>query len=226
MTFLLADQVRLTMDEAIELLDQYPCLTLAHYDRGPSSGFDEVGAPEIGRLIVIEALNQRVAAGLVCAARSAPWHAVPLDARLEDADPEADLYWAAGQLHDHFDDIAGVGLAIASKLLRLKRPAFFPILDSRVQHLYDEPARRAYLRSERARREFPPPGDRLYWAAIRKDLMENRESLEQLRRKLVGSPDPHRRQLASLPSVRLLDMLIWTHETSTRSQPITDPAIS
>ncbi|MCA1702676.1 MAG: DUF6308 family protein [Actinobacteria bacterium] len=65
------------------------------------------------------------------------WHLVPADARLADADPEGDLYWRAAELYGHFTTLHGVGDAIASKLLHLKRPAVFPILDALIREAYD-----------------------------------------------------------------------------------------
>lgn len=212
MSLSLGDDLLLETDEAVCLLLAYPSQTVAVYDRGPSSGHDKVGPAEIGRLIVIEPLSQGVATALVRAAETAPWQLVPEDARLADADPESDLYWQAAELYRHFDNEHGVGDAIASKLLHLKRPAFFPILDRLVCRFYDGPARRHYDLSARGKRELPR-ADRLYWAAIREDLVSdtNRSGLEELRAKLSDGGESRGRQIATLPAVRLLDMLLWQH---------------
>jgi hypothetical protein len=209
-TLLLGGTLSLDVEGALALLDTYPAPTLRVYDRGPSSGTDTVGPAEIGRLIVIEPLSRAAAAGLVSAAAEAPWHLVPSDAKLADADPEGDLYWDAARLYDHFDQLHGVGHAIASKLLYLKRSAFFPILDRVVRDFYDDQARHAYQRSERGRRELPR-ADRLYWAAVRDDLVlaANRTALGDLRSALATSDDQHRRGLAVVSDVRLVDMIVW-----------------
>jgi|GEM_PF-6949157 len=124
----LAGKLSLSVQDAADLLLNYPALTLSKFDCGPSSGLDIVGPAEIGRLIVIETLSQRVAHLLLTTASQAPWHLVPLDARLEDADPEEQLYWDAAALFKFFTDLPGVGFTIASKMLHIKRPSFFPIL--------------------------------------------------------------------------------------------------
>src|SRR5687767_6694318 len=85
----------------------------------------------------------------------APWHLVPAGARLEDADPEDNLYWQASHLYNFFRRVRGIGPAIASKLLHLKRPGFFPILDSVMVALYAGAAGHAYGRSARAKSELP-----------------------------------------------------------------------
>jgi hypothetical protein len=164
---------------------------------------------EIGRLIVIERLDQEVALSLMAAGTGAPWNSVPLDARLEDADPEGDLYWAATSLFRHFDDIAGVGLAIAS-MLRLKRPTFFPILDRYCAGSTTRELERSTANSHRAMRELPGT-QTLYWAAIRKDLINptNRQAMPALRAVLSNSPNPSGAKIAVLPFLRLLDMLAW-----------------
>jgi len=210
----LAGTVHLTAKEAADLLEGYPDRTLELYDRGPTSGADAVGPEEIGRLIVIEPLSQAVAVSLMAAAPTAPWHLVPLDAHLEDADPEGDLYWQADQLYRHFDALPGVGPAITSKLLHLKRPGFYPILDTVVRDLYATAAAEACARAERCKAERPG-ARRLFWAAIREDLVANRETIVELRRTLTDRPTVKAKQLATLPTVRLLDMLAWSVQDGT-----------
>jgi hypothetical protein len=87
---------------------------------------DEVTPEEVGRLIVIEPLQQATAWALLETGASLPWHLMPTRARLEDADPEGELYENATSLFAAIDDLPGVGFAIASKLLHLKRSGFFP----------------------------------------------------------------------------------------------------
>ncbi|MDP8900191.1 MAG: DUF6308 family protein [Actinomycetota bacterium] len=206
----LAGDVVLDTERAVALLADYPPETLDAYDAGPSSGLDRVGPAEIGRLIVIEPLSQAVARALVKAAADAPWHLVPADARLADADPEGDLYWRAAELYGHFTRLHGVGDAIASKLLHLKRPAFFPILDALIREAYDLGAQAAYEQGERCRRQLPH-ADRLYWAAIRADLVRpsNAPAFADLREALLLSGELHKQRLARVSDVRLMDMIVW-----------------
>jgi len=206
----LAGRLDLAVDDAVDALLTYPAFTLQHYDLGPSSGDNRIGPAEIGRLIVIEPLPQQVALSLLAASSDASWWLVPNDTRIEDADPEGQVYWDAARLFAHFDDLPYVGTAITSKLLHLKRPGFFPILDSIVRDLYDDAARYAYDSSPRAQSERPNEC-RLYWAAIREDLRldGNREALRMIRSRLSSGKPTMGTQLASLSAVRLIDMIVW-----------------
>jgi hypothetical protein len=206
----LAGELELAPAEAADLLTSYPETTLMNYDLGPSSGANRIGPTEIGRLIVIEPLSQAVAIAMIETGSSAPWSLVSTDARLEDADPESDIYWDAARLFGYFTAVPGIADAIASKLLHLKRPGFFPILDSVVRDLYRDAAKAAYGASIRPKRELPD-AHRLYWAAIREDLVrdDTRDALASIRTILREDTRPHARAIASLSAVRILDMLAW-----------------
>jgi hypothetical protein len=117
--------VRRSVEHPLEAVRGYPKRTLREFDLGSNADLNAVTPTDIGRLLVIEALNQDVALALLDRGESAPWHLVPADARLPDADPEGDLYWDASELYKHFMTVDGVGDAIASKLLHIKRPASF-----------------------------------------------------------------------------------------------------
>jgi hypothetical protein len=56
-----------------------------------------------------------------------------------------------------------------------------------------------------------PGTQTLYWAAIRKDLINpaNRQAMPALRAVLSNSPNPSGAKIAVLPFLRLLDMLAW-----------------
>jgi hypothetical protein len=210
----LAARLEFNVDSARKLLLRYPRPTLRYYDFGPPSPPDEITPTDLGRLLVIEALYQRVAVPLLEAGQTASWHAVDPDARLVDADPEGSLYEAATGLFEHFLAIDGIGNAIASKLLHLKRPAFFPLLDSEITKLYRSAAEAAYRRSGvwKARH---PEWRHLYWAAIREDLLleENRDALVNLRDALSQSDAEESRLLMGASDVRLIDMLAWAAST-------------
>ncbi|RSM53681.1 hypothetical protein DMB66_38400 [Actinoplanes sp. ATCC 53533] len=92
-----------------------------------------------------------------------------------------------------------------SKVLHLKRPHLFPILDSRVTRAYRKPA-------EEAAALHPGRGHRrMYWAAVRNDVVApaNASALASLRGLLRGDADERVRQVAQLSDVRLLDILTW-----------------
>ena len=134
----------------------------------------------------------------------APWSRVPESAHLDQADPEI-----RGELYDHMLDlylplldIPGVSHAKASKLLHLKRPALFPILDSKLMALYRRPA------AEAAKRHAQLGHRRLYWAACREDVIANREPLDGLRTELEDQ-EGLLKKMAALSDIRLLDILAW-----------------
>jgi hypothetical protein len=68
----------------------------------------------------------------------------------------------------------------------------------------------AYAQGERCRRQLPH-ADRLYWAAIRADLVRpsNALALANLREALVLSAESHKQRLARVSDVRLIDMIVW-----------------
>jgi hypothetical protein len=125
--------------------------------------------------------------------------AIPPDASLAGA--AKSVPWPAlRQLFDAFADIHGVGLAKATKALHRKRPALIPMLDSVVQR---------YLADD------DPGGDVAFGAraielvrGYKRDLDRNRAPMRALRRELA-------RRGSELTDVRILDLLIWSAETST-----------
>ena len=146
-------------------------------------------------------------------ARTAPWDRVPPDSRLCDADPinRPGFYDDVGSLYRHFADgaPAGTGVAKVSKVLHLMRPHLYPILDSRLCDLYRSRAREAAT-AVCARR--PDIGSRrLFWEAIRLDLIENSEALRALRTALSASTCGAVAEVGRrLSDVRLLDICTWS----------------
>lgn len=126
------------------------------------------------------------------------WRAIPVDADLVDADPQV-----RGGLYDLADELFrglrgdGVGDSKVSKIVHLKRRSLFPILDSRVKKLYDEPAKAAA-------KALGSPHSHRYWATIREDVIRNREELDSIR-----SGGSMAEELSSLSDLRLLDILSW-----------------
>ena len=126
------------------------------------------------------------------------WRAIPVNADLADADPEV-----RGGLYDVADELFrglrgdGVGDSKVSKIVHLKRRSLFPILDSRVKKLYDEPAKAAA-------KALGSPHSHRYWATIREDVIRNREELDSIR-----SGGSMAKELSSLSDLRLLDILSW-----------------
>jgi hypothetical protein len=142
--------------------------------------------------------------------RGCPWSLVPRHARLIDADPlfRGGVYDGMLAFWDWFWNSRPSGFAQAklSKVLHLKRPHAFPILDSRVARAYrGRAAAAAALLSP-----VLGPHRTNFWAAIRNDLL--RPDVQRLitgcRSMALCHEDPVR-SLAWMSDVRLLDMLIW-----------------
>lgn len=139
----------------------------------------------------------------------APWELVPSDAHIVDADPdeEGGLYDAAEELYNHF--YTGRRREITYPqihlVLHMKRRSLIPLLDGRYHDLFEEAAKEASRRTEgrRGRR------GRLYWAAIREEIVAGQEAFDELRSQLAERDEPASLG-AQLTDLRLHDILCWT----------------
>lgn len=94
-------------------------------------------------------------------------------------------------------------MAKISKVLHLKRPRQYPILDSRLVRIYGEAAARtAATYSSRGKRQ-------MYWAAIRSDLNRSADGLTELRSRMAAHPAARVQALRAVSDLRLHDMLTW-----------------
>ena len=203
---------QITVTDARRFLAEYPKGTVQWYDLARVEAVDGVTLADLGRLAVINADLTGNDAVALLEATDAPWGDVPFDAQLNDADPEAmgGLYDKASELYWYFRKLPNIGPAKASKLLHLKRPALYPILDQYVLRFYRSAAREAArLYPRRAARE-------LYWAAIRQDLLASVPAVARLRDELRAQSDDHSRRLSELTDLRLLDICIWKLATGDR----------
>jgi hypothetical protein len=139
------------------------------------------------------------------------WGAVPANARLADADPSVHggLYDHMLALFDYFAEAGKRGIAYGktSKVLHLKRPHLYPILDSKLRDAFRRPAEAAAQRYQRHR-----PGVRWsFWAAVRDDVLNpaNVEALKAVRTEMRNHRDDLVQRTAALSDVRLLDILAW-----------------
>jgi len=149
-------------------------------------------------------------------AADAPWHLVPIDADLSAADPCAigGLYDHASALFAHFRNAAPSGVKAAKiyKVLHLMRPQLYPILDSRLARRYERPARSAAAAVNGCRTDLPP-SKYAYWAAIRRDLLENATALSAIRTNLRANEGSANGAVVDrLTNLRLLDILTWADE--------------
>jgi hypothetical protein len=140
-----------------------------------------------------------------------PWDAVPAGADLADASPEVPdgLFARAAELYWHFTcpRMDGVRVAKVHKVLHIKRPALYPVLDSKVRGLYEDQARPWITKLGQlgvTAGDSPP-----YWAAIREDLLCNRAGIDTCRDKLATDSDPVVAMMAALSTLRLQDILAW-----------------
>lgn len=203
-------------EPAVRVLAYLECHdgTVSHYDLG---GFDRGAvSAELIRATRRPWMGSRISRveerWFIEHSADARWSGVPAGAQLAAADPlVADgLYDAAERLWLHFlkPHHRGVGWGKTSKVLHLMRPALYPILDTRLQHFYRDAAAQAAsaLRARRSNLSHR----RLFWAAIREDLLASAGGLQAVRDELDLdktwiSHDGH-----TLSDVRLLDMLAWS----------------
>jgi len=201
-----------------EYARNYP-RTIREYDFGDPGDPNVLTAKEAWRSRIIHSrLSSRECDDVVSRAKEAPWTGVPADADLGAADPTqaGGSFAAAAGLYWFFtwpERISGVGPAKMHKILHLKRPGLYPILDERVREFYRSPAlawleRLSYLEGVSAT-DSPP-----YWAAFWDDLTSNREALDDYCIQLAQDPDETVQLMAKLTAVRLQDILAWTIATA------------
>jgi hypothetical protein len=200
------------VDDPLTVLTEYARdlqKTLRVYDYAGSGDPAVLTMEEIARTRVIASrISHAEARWLLRRSEGAPWSAVAADADLRDADPDDDgsAYRPALDLWKHLysDRPSGFSTAKLHKVLHLKRPALYPILDSRLVRRY----RRLARRQGQAR---PDLGRYQYWPAIREDLLVNTESgaLGELREQLTAAGDERMQAMSQLTDLRLLDICTW-----------------
>ncbi|WP_157731752.1 DUF6308 family protein [Arthrobacter sp. YN] len=203
-----------SLDAAMAKFVDYPGKTPLLFDLPGAGEHDQLTLQEVARTRKVSSrISHKEAAYFVDTAQTAPW--IKTSADLEHADPrsETGLFTAMAELFEHFRVPAprGVNFAKISKVLHLKQPGLFPLLDSHIARAYKPSAKQ--LRSE-----FPEFGWRRHtWIAVRNDLLDARSSgaLDELRNRLIAyeSQDPSKqeavRRLDQLTDLRLLDILVW-----------------
>lgn len=215
-TLSVAGHVR-NLENAMGVLERYPRKTPAAFDFLGAGKPRELTAQEVIRTRKISSrISNKEVAFFVETAATAPW--INPAADLANADPDAvlvdgQLFASMTDLYWHFAENApkGVSFAKISKVLHLKLPSLFPILDSHIARSYAPAAKML-------RRDYPQVGwRRRTWIAVRSDLLEARASgaLDELRRRLRSyeSNDINKQQevrlLDGLTDLRLLDILVW-----------------
>jgi len=208
-----------TNAEALEALLSFEPETVRSYDLAGTSPTDTVTLEDIGRLCVMAArLEAEEAAWLLQRGRQpdAPWASNPGAHTLDslDSGPDGSLQLHVWELYRWFCR-AGISDAKVSKLLHIKWPSFFPILDEVVRDVYTARAIAAYKASPQWQMALGNvPDGRCYWSAIRDDLVlpSNVVGLQSVRNgmRAAGWPDPeHVARLLRLGDLRLLDIITW-----------------
>jgi len=189
--------------------------TLHGYDLAGTGDPAILTASEVERTrIIASRISRKECVRLVNRAAEAPWALVAVDADLADADPSrrGGLFDQAAALYWHFTTPheAGLGPAKIHKVLHVKRPSVYPVLDRLIRRLY-----RAQARAWVSQLPDVRPGDSVtFWAAIRADLIHpDNNSAMSLHRGTLRSA-PRIAPMADLPALRLLDILAW--ETARR----------
>ena len=194
---------KIVVDEAIAQLRLYAetnGAVLQYYDGLP--GMTTVGGSDPNQ-VTFEDLGRTMVIGSDLRALDIPWlleveaekefAAIPVDARLEDAERRSALFEAAMALDEKFTGHRGFGHAKKSKLLHLKRPYLFPVTDSFIRMTYG---------SASAGSEF--------LSAVRDDLVNpaNVRDFKLLQVRLIAEPATSAaRLLGEVPTLRLLDIL-------------------
>lgn len=130
---------------------------------------------------------------------------IPADARIQDADPleRDELYDLVQRVTRQFGARRGVRYTKAYKLLHMKRPHLFPVLDARLRRLYSN-VERQYSREHRARLL----DDYNFRGVIRRDVLTNEAALWGYREQL-GAGAGLLPRMAMLSDVRRFDIVSW-----------------
>jgi hypothetical protein len=208
--------------------------TVTHYDF-QAANFSQINL-DLTRATRSPWMGSRIsaaqAAWIIDRGTTAPWDTIPLDAQLKDADPLTvnGLYDRATVLWEHFWETrpANVSTAKISKVLYLIRPGLFPILDSYLTRFYRKAAQTAAI-DVGQRRIALSRYNRLYWEAIRRDILANEPGLRILRQTLASAGAPLAEQASQkLSDLRILDILAWaaSEQSITRKAPVRNADVS
>lgn len=199
-----------TIHHPIDVLEEYAQRyrrTLAQYDNAKQASPDEITFQDVRATRVIASrISAEQASQIVERSETNRQllKAIPADAHAQDADPgESDgLYDAMTALYQALQG-TGIRDSKVSKVLHLKRPSLYPILDSSLARFYRQAAQEAAAR-------YPRRGfRRMAWAAIRDDVISNQEGLATLRDAVADHESMRHQRVHELSDLRLLDILAW-----------------
>lgn len=195
-----------TVQSALDACENYVThhpLTVRHYDGDVNVSTHSVTTQDIGRLLTIEPLYQHQVEALLSLPDDLV-SSVEVNARLVDILTDVRLYESAHDVFDQVVTLPQVGSAIASKILHLKRPGFFPILDSKIRDLYLNAGKVSKSNTGRSR----VPLKDSFWYAIAHELDDgsNIDALRRLRAALAEKGS----LLFHASDVRLHDIICWS----------------
>jgi len=187
--------------------------TVRQYDLSERGNPNVLTRDDVVRTRVIASrISEEEADWFVEIASTAPWAEVSpdLDLRACDASIEGAEYDAAEALYMHFfgQRPKSVSIGKVHKVLHVKRPNLYPILDSRLRQLYRPAARDAAAELQERSKRWNGTREH-YWEGIRLDLLRNSESIGKLRGQLEASDGDEAALAVSLTDLRLLDLLTW-----------------
>ncbi|MFJ6004055.1 DUF6308 family protein [Arthrobacter sp. NPDC092385] len=203
-----------SVTEAFARLKGYPWKTPLAFDL---QGTGEPGVLTTDEVMRTRKVSSRMsyaqAARFVDAAATAPW--VDAAADLADANPQeaGGLFSDMTDLYSHFAKRTSPDVSIAklSKVLYLKHPALYPILDTHLLKAYKPQTRglRTTYRDFEAHQRA--------WVVIREELLEVRTTgaIDELRQRLRDFDSSEDDEVArvhrldKLTDLRLLDILVW-----------------
>lgn len=199
-----------TVPDPISVFEEYARRyrrTLAGYDQAGQSPPNEITLSDVAATRVIASrISFQQSQQILSRAKEnrCLLEAIPVDAQMQDADPAENggLYDAMSALYLVLQG-PGIRDSKVSKVLHLKRPSLYPILDSALAKFYREAAGRAAA-------HYPNRGfRRMAWAAIRDDVVSNRQTLADVRGAVAENDLLSRQRVHELSDLRLLDILAW-----------------
>lgn len=105
---------------------------LPNYDFAGTSGPDQVDVSDIGRLVGSQMVGMNQSGRFPDQRGKGRTVVTGANRWPPRAQAGSELYVSAMTSLDYFQALHGIGIAKATKLLALKRPAFYPVIDDRV----------------------------------------------------------------------------------------------
>lgn len=203
-----------TIGQAVDRFARYPRKTPARFDYPSRGEHGTVTSEEIRRTRYVSSrISHAEGDYFIARAADAPWIDAGADLAEANPDERGELFDAMSDLYWHFAGTApkGVSFAKVSKVLHLKHPAAFPLLDSRLWKAYRAAARAISVRYPDLRQS------QCRWIAVREDLIAARSTgaIQRLRGALAGYEHEDKateqgvRAMTVLTDVRILDVLTW-----------------